>query len=73
MNCNLTAMIGVVAIAMAMTGAARTNDWENTEVNSINREPARTYSMPLESEDAAFTDAIEPETPYKMSLNGMIP
>ena len=60
------------AIVASLCGA-QPNDWENLSVNSINREPARTYSMPLESEDAAFTDAIEPETPYKMSLNGMIP
>ena len=47
---------------------AEVNDWENLSVNSINREAARTYSMPLADESAAFTDAIEPETPYKMSL-----
>ena len=46
------------------------NDWENLEVNSINRLPARTYSMPLASEAAALTDALEPETPYAKSLNG---
>ena len=51
--------------------AAQTNDWENLAVNSRNREPARTYSMPLADEAAAFTDALDPETPYKMSLNGI--
>ena len=61
----------LAASAVGLCTAAETNDWENTEVNSLNREPARTYSMPLESEAAAFTDAIEPETPYKMSLNGI--
>ena len=71
MNRRPIAMIGVVAIATATAGVARTNDWENTEVNSANREPARTYSMPLASDAAAFTGAIEPETPYKMSLNGI--
>ena len=50
--------------------AAETPDWENLAVNSINRMPARTYSMPLASEQAAFTDAIEPTTPYKRLLNG---
>ena len=58
------------AIVASLCGA-QPNDWENLSVNSINREPARTYSMPLASEAAAFTDAIEPETPYKMSLNGI--
>ena len=52
------------------TLAAPTNDWENLQVNSINRLPARTYSMPLAREEAALTDALEPETPYKKSLNG---
>ena len=51
--------------------AAEINDWENLSVNSINREPPRTYSMPLADEAAAFTDAIEPDTPYKVSLNGV--
>ena len=59
----------VASIAAAPLGAA--NDWENLEVNSINREPPRTYSMPLASEGAALADALEPETPYKMSLNGI--
>ncbi len=49
---------------------AEPNDWENPQVNSRNRLPARTYSMPLADESAAFTDAIEPDTPYKKSLNG---
>lgn len=47
-----------------------TNEWENPEVNSIGRLPARTYSMPLADERAALTDALEPETPYVKSLNG---
>ena len=47
------------------------NDWENPAVNSINRLPPRTYSMPLANEAAALTDALEPETPYKKSLNGI--
>ena len=60
----------VAAVAVSVAFAEQPNDWENLEVNSINREPARTYAMPLASEEAAFTDAIEPETPYKLSLNG---
>lgn len=43
---------------------------EDPTVNSINRLPARTYSLPLESVSAALTDAIEPESPYAISLNG---
>ena len=60
------------ALAATLAGVAATpNDWENLAVNSINREPPRTYSMPLASEQAAFTDALEPETPFKVSLNGI--
>ena len=61
----------IVMAAAALAGAAQmTNDWENPAVNSIGRLPARTYSMPLADARAALTDALEPETPYKMSLNG---
>lgn len=45
--------------------------WEDLNVNSINRLPARTYSMPLADEDAALTDALEPPSPYVKSLNGI--
>ncbi len=62
----------VVAIGLAACGAfaAETNDWENFEINSINRLPARTYAMPLADEQAAFSDAIEPPTPYVVTLDG---
>ena len=56
----------VMAIGLAACGAfaAEVNDWENPEVNSINRLPARTYAIPLADEQAALSDALEPETPY---------
>ena len=60
-----------VMMAVPTVALAAVNDWENLSVNSINREPARTYAMPLASEEAAFSDALEPETPYKVSLNGI--
>ena len=59
--------------AMAACGAfaaEEPNDWENPAVNSINRLPARTYAMPLADEASALTDALEPATPYALSLNG---
>ena len=62
----------VFASAVSAAFAAfAANDWENPAVNSINREPARVYTMPLASENAAFSDAIEPESPYCKSLNGI--
>ena len=50
--------------------AADINDWENPAVNSRNRLPARTYSMPLENEQAALSGELDPSTPYRLSLNG---
>ena len=58
------------ALSVAAVSAAGTNDWENFAVNSRNRLPPRVYSMPLADESAALTDALEPETPWKLSLDG---
>ena len=61
----------VAAVWSATVVAAEANhDWENLAVNSVNRLPARTYSMPLAAEADALSDALEPETPWKKSLNG---
>lgn len=60
-----------LAIPFAALSAEAPKDWENLDVNSIDRLPPRTYSMPLAGEADAFTDALEPATPWKMSLNGM--
>ena len=43
---------------------------QDPQVNSINRAPARAYSMPLAGVQAALADELEPLTPYVMSLNG---
>ena len=65
---------GTIAVAVCaatlLAGGAEMNDWENPQVTARNRLPARTYALPLADAAAAFTDAIEPETPYKQSLNG---
>ncbi len=58
-------------LSLFALAAAAAPDWENTAVNSINREPARAYSMPLADEKAALTDDLEPATPYRVSLNGL--
>ena len=65
----LTPMAATMLVGAALAEPAA-NDWENLKVNSRNRLPARTYSMPLASEAAALTDALDPETPFKKSLNG---
>lgn len=59
-------MLSLIAAAVSVA----VPEWENPEVNAINRLPARTYSMPLASEQAAFSDTIEPPTPYRKLLNG---
>ena len=64
------AIVAIAGFAVCGAFAAEVNDWENLEVNSINRLPARTYAMPLADEAAALTDALVPETPYSISLNG---
>ena len=64
-------MMMAAAMAAGMAAVAdEPNDWENLAVNSRNRLPPRTYSMPLASEQAALTDELEPASPYKLSLNG---
>ena len=64
-------LMTVALAAMAAAGAEGKKDpWEDFAVNSINRLPARTYSMPLADVQSALTDDLEPVTPYKMSLNG---
>ena len=50
--------------------APKVHDWENPAVNSRRRMPAATYAMPLADEKAAFSDALEFDTPWKTSLNG---
>ena len=60
-------LVAVLASAGSLSFAA---EWEDPSVNSINRLPPRTYAMPLADEAAALTDALEPETPFKKSLNG---
>ena len=58
-------MLGAMAVAVAVT-----NEWENLSVNSINRLPPRTYTMPLASEADALSGELDPATPYRISLNG---
>ena len=70
-KCDTVFSYAFLALVPLALSAGQTNDWENLAVNSRNREPARAYAMPLANEAAAFTDALEPETPYKMSLNGI--
>ncbi len=63
-------MLSVMTTVSALMADVARNDWENPAVNSINRLPPRSYAMPLASVEAAFTDALEPATPFKLSLNG---
>ena len=62
-------MIASILLLAAMA-ASCVPEWENPQVNSINREPPRTYSMPLACDGDAFAGELEPATPYRKSLNG---
>ena len=67
--CVALSMTAVAVMDSALSVAA-THDWENPAVNSRNRMPAATYAMPLADEKVALSDALEFDTPWKMSLNG---
>ena len=62
-------LLSLGTVAMAAFGAYAAPEWDDPQVNSINREPARAYSMPLKDVKAALT-AEDPESPYAISLNG---
>ncbi|HPB11798.1 MAG TPA: glycoside hydrolase family 2 TIM barrel-domain containing protein, partial [Kiritimatiellia bacterium] len=57
----------LAAAALCLNAAAR--EWENEQVNAVNREPARAASFPLAKAADALT-AEEPDTPYRVLLNG---
>ena len=58
-----------VAASTTLLAANAALPHEDPQVNAINRLPARTYSMPLEQVEEAFT-ADEPTSKWVMSLNG---
>ena len=64
-------MTALALLAAAATAAAAAPAWEDPAVNSENRLPARTYSMPLADEAAALSGEIDPATPFRKSLNGV--
>ena len=59
------------ALIAAICVGADSRPWQDPSLNSINREPARAYSMPLKSVEDAFTGDLEPDTPYRKFLNGV--
>ena len=63
-------MTALALLAAAATAASAAPAWEDPAVNSENRLPARTYSMPLADEAAALSGEIDPATPFRKSLNG---
>ena len=64
----LAAVAAADAVTLEVSGAAE--PWEDLAVSAVNRLPPRTYSVPLADERSALADEIDPETPYRMSLNG---
>ena len=65
-----TALLVAVA-ALAGRAADERHPWEDTSVNAINRLPATPWLPPLPDARAALSDALEPETPFVKSLNGV--
>ena len=65
-----TVTVGILCPASLLGGTEAANPWEDLTVNSENRLPPRTYSMPLPDLKSALSDDLEPETPYRLSLNG---
>ena len=58
-----------IAAVRAQRAKEKAPEWENELVNYVNVEPARAYSFPLATIEAALTPEL-PETPYVKSLNG---
>ena len=64
-------ILALMTVLIAGTASAQMpQEVQDPDINSINRNPARAYAMPLASVSAALNDALEPETPYVQSLNG---
>jgi beta-galactosidase len=59
--------IRFAAASLCLTAVAR--EWEDEQVNAVNREPARAAGFPLARVGDALT-AEEPATPYRVLLNG---
>lgn len=74
-NCRQMHVVALVAACCVSFGVSaeisERPEWEDLSVNSMNRLPARTYTVPLFAEDDALSDDLEPTTPFKMSLNGV--
>lgn len=60
----------IAGLATCCSLAAQPHDWENPAVNSINRLPARTWTVPLADEKSALSDDLVQKSPYLVSLNG---
>ena len=58
-----------VAVAALCLSAHAAREWENEQVNAVNREPARAASFPLAKAADALT-VEDPATPYRIMLNG---
>ena len=61
----------LLTMAVSMFADLPAAEWEDLAVNSINRLPARSYTLPLADETAALTESLNPESPYSKSLNGI--
>lgn len=61
----------VLFFALAVGGQPLPAGLENPQINSENRLPPRTFSLPLASREEALQDKIVLKSPYAISLNGI--
>ena len=65
---NSFALLSLLALPATM-GAQTYQEWDDVSINSLNREPAHTLSIPFADEAAMSTSQME-ASPYYLSLNG---
>ena len=65
---NSFALLSLLALPATM-GAQTYQEWDDVSINSLNREPAHTLSIPFADEAAVSTSQME-ASPYYLSLNG---
>ncbi|MCQ2180759.1 MAG: DUF4981 domain-containing protein [Bacteroidales bacterium] len=61
----------ILLLALLAISVNLPSEITDPQVNSIDRESARAYSMPLAGVAAALNDELEPVTPWVKSLNGV--
>ena len=64
------ALLSIVLLFTATGNSQTLTEWDDVSINSINREPAHTLSIPFANETAVGNSGVE-QSPYYQSLNGV--